>query len=82
MASFPFTLYTRLCPQAPGRPSLCVDSSVTGKASSAQHLGSLRISNPIPDAWVNFVFSRKSSPERQRGEMDRAQDWESARPVL
>lgn len=81
-AKLPFhTVWTAVLGPHAGRPFVGTLLFI-GKASSAQHLGSLGISNLLPDASADFMFSRKSSPDRQGGEQKRAQDMESDRRVL
>ena len=65
--------------RAPRWPALCTDSSVYGEASAAQHLCSLGICSPNPDALANFAFHKEKNTlsGRQWGEAERVQDLES-----
>ena len=59
MASLPFTLYRQLCPGPHAGPPFVRARLFTGEASPAQHLCSLGISSPNPDALANFAFHRE-----------------------
>ena len=79
MASLPFTLYRQLCPGPHAGPPFVRTRLFTGEASPAQHLCSLGMSSPNPDALANFAFHRekKTLSGRQWGEAERVQDLES-----
>lgn len=80
MASLAFTLYRQLCPGPHAGPPFVRTRLFSGKASLAQHLCSLGISSPNPDALANFAFHRgkkKTLSGRQWSEAERVQDLES-----